>query len=149
SALHRARATLSKHYLIAPNVKPMLSANNRSLLERYVRAWEEADIAGLVSLLKEDAAFAMPPSSAWFKGREAIGQFFRSKIFVPGLSLRLQPIRASGQPGFASYCYNPETKQYQAHAIHVLNVEDDQLAGLTTFLNPALFAHFGLPDAMQ
>jgi RNA polymerase sigma-70 factor (ECF subfamily) len=145
SALHRARTTLSKHYLIRNTAVPALSANSRSLLERYVRAWEEADIAGLVSLLKEDAAYAMPPSSAWFKGKEAIAAFFGSHIFAGGVHFRLRPIEVSGGPGFAAYLYDPATKQFQAHAIHVLTLGNDQLAAFTTFLNPALFSHFGLP----
>src|SRR5205814_2020254 len=98
------------------------------------------------SLLKEDATFAMPPSSAWFQGREAVGKFFESRIFVAGLSCRLQPIRASGQPGFASYVYDHRTSQFQAHSIHVLTLDDRQLIALTTFLNPALFSHFDLPN---
>ena len=149
SALHRARSTLAKHYLAKRTERLTLSARTRTLLERYVRAWEEADIAGLVSLLKEDATYAMPPSLAWFKGREAIANFFRSRIFVDGVSLRLRPIQVSGQPGFASYLYNPETKQFQAHSIHVLTLDDDQLEDLVTFLNPALFTYFGLPDTLN
>ena len=106
SALHRARSSLAQHYTLP--LRPSLSPGTRSLLERYVHAWETADIEGLVSLLKEDATFAMPPSSAWFQGRDAVRQFFAAHIFVDGLSFRLQPIRASGQPGFAAYAYNPQ-----------------------------------------
>jgi len=110
--------------------------------------WEAADVAGLVSLLKEDATFAMPPSVAWFQGREAIGKFFGSRIFSDSVSLRLRPIAVSGQPGFASYLHDPETTQFRAHAIHVLTVEGWQLAALTTFLKPTLFSYFGLPDTL-
>jgi RNA polymerase sigma-70 factor, ECF subfamily len=144
SALHRARSTLASQYPTPAPESMKLSPGTRSLLDRYVRAWETADVAGLVSLLKEDATFAMPPSSAWFQGREAIGKFFASRIFVAGFSCKLRPIRASGQPGFATYLYDPETKQFQARGIHVLTEQDGQIAAFTTFLDPALFSHFGL-----
>jgi len=44
----------------------------RPLLERYVQAWESADIDGLVNLLREDATLSMPPLPTWYAGREAI-----------------------------------------------------------------------------
>ncbi len=147
SALHRARVTLSNHYA-APLKDDELSATTRRLLERYVTAWEECNITLLVSLLKEDATFSMPPSSAWFQGHEAIHQFFAARIFVDGLSVRLQPIRVSGQPGFASYLFDQQTCQFRANAIHVLTPDGDRLAALTTFLNPALFRYFNLPNAL-
>ena len=149
SALHRARSTLTKHYHSMATERITISASTRSLLERYVRAWETTDVAGLVSLLKEDATFAMPPSAAWFQGREAIGKFFGSRIFSEGVLLRLRPIAVSGEPGFASYLYDPETNRFQAHAIHVLTVDGSYLAALTTFLNPSLFSHFGLPNMLN
>jgi RNA polymerase sigma-70 factor (ECF subfamily) len=149
SALHRARSTLSKHYHAALSQNAKISPSIRTLLERYVRAWETADVAGLVSLLKEDATFTMPPSSAWFQGRDAIGKFFASRIFVDGLSCRLQPIRVSGQPGFAAYVYDYQTEQFHARSIHVLAVDDGQLVTLTTFLNPSLFSHFSLPSTLN
>jgi RNA polymerase sigma-70 factor (ECF subfamily) len=148
SALHRARSALASHYRAGSPHAPAESEGVRRLLERYVRAWETADIAGLVSLLKEDAAFSMPPSPAWYRGRADIGAFFASSIFIPGLRTRIQPVRASGEPAFAAYLFDPESGQYHAHSIHVLRIEEGQLAGLTTFLNPALFAHFALPDRL-
>ncbi|MEP7284928.1 MAG: sigma-70 family RNA polymerase sigma factor [Chloroflexota bacterium] len=149
SALHRARSTLSKHYLIGQTKPATISSSTRTLLERYVRAWETTDVAGLVSLLKEDATYTMPPTSTWFQGREAVRRFFASSIFVQGLSYRLQPIHVSSQPGFAAYLHNPQSDQFEAHAIHVLNLNNDQLVALTTFLNPALFSHFGLPNLLN
>ncbi len=148
SALHRARTTLSKHYLAVSPENHSPSASTRRLLERYVHAWETADVAGLVALLKEDATFTMPPSATWFQGRAAVGNFFAAYILVDGLSYRLQPIRASGQPGFAAYLYDQRTRQFDAHSIHVLTLDDSQLMALTTFLNPALFPHFGLPNTL-
>src|SRR5260370_35968343 len=78
SALHRARVTMSAGYHGQPTdtaLRPLSDERTRQLLARYVTAWQSADVAGLVALLKEDAAFAMPPASSWYAGRGAIGAF--------------------------------------------------------------------------
>jgi RNA polymerase sigma-70 factor, ECF subfamily len=59
SALQRARATLSRVNLDATG-PPVVSAEQRELLGRYVDAFERYDIIGLVSLLREEAIFSMP-----------------------------------------------------------------------------------------
>ena len=151
SALHRARVTLSKHYHVRDTRRAVDSLNDtltRDLLTRYVRAWEEADVAGLVALLKEDATFSMPPSPSWYRGRSDIGWFFTSAVFANGMRSRLQPTRANGQPAFAGYVYDKSTQQYQAHALHLLTFESGQLSNLTTFLDPLLFPRFGLPNTL-
>src|SRR5829696_1845212 len=84
SALHRARVTLSKRY---QGQEPEISTNSLNdertqwLLDHFVQAWESADVDGLVALLKEDAAFAMPPSPSWYQGPAAIGIFAAATVF--------------------------------------------------------------------
>jgi RNA polymerase sigma-70 factor (ECF subfamily) len=85
SALHRARATLTKHYHHEGLDEVKLSPTDertRALLDRYVRAWESADVAGLVALLIEDARLSMPPSPSWYQGRAAIGAFLATVVFT-------------------------------------------------------------------
>src|SRR5204863_1444242 len=62
SALQRARSTLAGRYR-APGAKPQgreasEPGHLRALVERYVRAWESADVAGLVALLRDDAVLS-------------------------------------------------------------------------------------------
>jgi hypothetical protein len=62
---------------------------NAALIDRYVRAWEGADLDGFVSLLKEDATYAMPPwRQWWYRGRDAIRAFFS----VSALKLYVKPL---------------------------------------------------------
>src|SRR6202171_4973106 len=63
SALQRARVTLPSAYSPRESAFTMTAepANPRNLLERYVRTWEDADVAALVALLREDAVLRMPP----------------------------------------------------------------------------------------
>src|SRR5215213_2025546 len=75
SALHRARTALSQSYQEREHQVPINSPSDERtkwLLDHFVKAWERADVDGLVALLKEDAAFAMPPSPFWYQGRQSI-----------------------------------------------------------------------------
>src|SRR5689334_2409162 len=63
SALQRARATLASP--AAPDVHQPLDAEQRALLDRYVRAFEAYDITALTALLHEDATLSMPPLPLW------------------------------------------------------------------------------------
>jgi RNA polymerase sigma-70 factor (ECF subfamily) len=77
SALQRARATLEEHL---PGGPPRVTAGpngeDRALLERYVRAWENTDKDAFTALLREDAVMSMPPWPQWYRGRRAIATFF-------------------------------------------------------------------------
>jgi RNA polymerase sigma-70 factor (ECF subfamily) len=158
SALHRARATLTRHY---PGQRPHSLAAQpaderaRRLLARYVQAWETADVAGLVALLREDATFTMPPSPSWYSGRQAIGVFVAATVFAdggmfPGKAAgrwRLRAVRANAQPAFAIY-QRAAAGEYQAFGIHVLDCQAGQLAQVASFIDPSLPPRFGLPAAI-
>jgi RNA polymerase sigma-70 factor (ECF subfamily) len=143
SALQRARATLQKRF---PTGQPAEQARpddrQRALLDRYVRAWEDADLHGLVALLREDAVFSMPPWPHWYRGRDAIGAFFTwvrgQHGHEPGI-YTFVPTAANRQPAFAVYLRGG------AHAIQVLTVQDGGIAAVVAFRGPRLFAAFGLP----
>lgn len=141
SALQRARETLATR---SPPERAG-DASVKSLLARYLRVWEDADVPGLVQLLREDAVLSMPPFSAWFKGAASIGAAIGGMVLPPGTkgTFRLVPVRANGCDGFAMYQRDGEGV-FRASAIHVLDVVDGQVAEITAFLDPRLFAFFGL-----
>lgn len=142
SALFRARKILENAYYSAPEP----STETATLLDRYIRAWERADIEGLVKLIKTDAQFTMPPSPSWYQGRQAIAAMISNFLFA-GDALgrwRLQPISANGQPAFAFYQRVDEASEYQAFGIHVLRIEDGEIASICHFLHAGLFPRFGL-----
>src|SRR5215207_6276010 len=67
SALQRARETMKQaERKTAP---ARLNEQLAALLARYVSAWEAADSAALVAVLREDVALTMPPLPVWFGGR--------------------------------------------------------------------------------
>lgn len=150
SALQRARATMKKYY---HNVeRPLVGADDQrvlSLLTRYVQAWEASDSASLVMLLREDAILTMPPLPGWFRGRDAIKEFFDLHIFSPahsGKQFRVVTVRANGSPALASY-QRDEAGIYRPGAILVLTIEGDEIVQIDDFLalDNRLFLRFNLP----
>ncbi len=152
SALHRARATLTAHYPESrrhpapPPPDPAL----RHRLDRYVRAWETADVAGLVALLKDDCAFSMPPIPSWYVGRATIAGLVGKTIFAGPAAgrWRLTPTRANGEPGFGLYRRNDATGAYDGYGVQVVTFAGDEIADITTFRDPTLLPLFNLPPAL-
>ena len=103
----------------------------RALLDRYVQAWETADVPALIALLKEDTVLTMPPSPSWYQGRAAISAFLTSVVFGRAVHVRgrLQPTRANGQPAFALYHYDEASGIYRAFAIQVLTFDYSASSG--------------------
>jgi RNA polymerase sigma-70 factor (ECF subfamily) len=153
SALHRARTTLAKHYpgrLDETGRGRADDPETQRLLDRYVRAWETADIAGLVALLREDAALTMPPIPSWYQGREAIASLLAAGVFAGaehGWEWRLRTTGANGQPALAIYRRAEAGEPFRAFTLQVLVIDpaSGQVSALINFLNPALLECFGLP----
>jgi RNA polymerase sigma-70 factor, ECF subfamily len=144
--LQRARKTLSQHY--SDRRQPLESeptAAQKKLLDRYLHAWEVHDVDRFVALLQEDATAVMPPWLQWFTGRDAIGTFFSAARKTCG-GLHLIPTAANCQPSFGAYELSATDKRWKARAIHVLTLENELIAKMTVFVEPNLFADFGLPQ---
>jgi RNA polymerase sigma-70 factor, ECF subfamily len=151
SALQRARSTLATRYTPSAREQPLrLQDDQSTLLNRYLRAWEGKDLEGFVALLKEEATYAMPPWQHWYRGRDAIRNFFGSAWPRYG-RFRLLLTRANGQPAFALYVEGKEGG-WHAHSLQVIEIDGEYISGLTFFmrpLGPTLFPAFGLPDHLK
>lgn len=154
SALHRARTTLAKHYHAQEAKRPSIldpDEETLQLLDQYVEAWESADIAGLVALLRKDAILAMPPSPSWYRGRDVIRSFAGATLFADeGMfsgpaegRWKLVRIGANAQPAFALY-QRAGAGKYEFAGIHVLRIEGVQLDEILSFLDPGLAPYFDL-----
>ena len=153
SALHRARVALNKNYSAEPLVNLRLTdPATRALLDRYVETWEQADVPGLLALLREDVMVSMPPSPTWYSGRAALGAVAEAMIFAgEGRGrFRLKPTRANGQPAFGFYRRDEATGKYRAESIQVVLLDERaaRLTTLTSFFDADLFVHFGLPSEL-
>jgi RNA polymerase sigma-70 factor, ECF subfamily len=141
SALQRARATIDAHEMEGD--VPELDAGDEELLAEYVSAFESYDIDRLVTLLRNDATFSMPPHNLWIRGPEEVRRWLRG----PGIECRdgrLLPTRANGCPAFASYRVDPEGGYY-AWSLQVLEIKDGQITAIHNYLNTELLPSFGLP----
>ena len=148
SALQRARRTLHQRNVESSALNASPGPHIQSLLDRYVALWEQADIPGLVGLLREDAWFTMPPLPVWFQGRAAIATWLATTIFVPGRSFRLLPTGANGSPAFGLYRRQAEEEVYQLFGLLVLGVESERIASVVGFLEVSSLSFFALPPTL-
>jgi RNA polymerase sigma-70 factor (ECF subfamily) len=143
SALQRARSTLTTAAAVEEELAEPTEPRCRDLLDRYVAAFENADLGALPDLLSEDAVVEMPPSPTWFIGRAAILRFLAGQCFgSPGIN-RMVPIRANGQLAVAAYQRGPDG-MYHAQSVQVFTVVGDRIARIVAFFDVGLFPMFGL-----
>jgi RNA polymerase sigma-70 factor, ECF subfamily len=125
-------------------------AELKAVVERFVTAWERADVGEVVSMLAQDAVLAMPPEPTWFAGREAISAFLATVALAPSTPRhRLVPTRANGQVAFGHYSWRKEPRAYVRHAITVLSLRGAEIVGLTFFRSPEAFTGFDLPERIE
>jgi RNA polymerase sigma-70 factor (ECF subfamily) len=150
SALQRARATLAARYPLGrPVRRSQPNPEEGQLLERYMRAWQAANLDGFIALLREDATYLMPPWGEWYQGREAIRAFFET-VWTRFSDYRAVAIGANGQPAVGIYARTGQDPTWRAHSLHVIEPVDGAIASLTVYvgpLGPSLFPAFGLPPA--
>jgi RNA polymerase sigma-70 factor (ECF subfamily) len=146
SGLQRARATMARRNGIAS--PDALDEEQSSLLDRYVDAFQSYDVDALVSLVRDDVTFSMPPYVLWLQGPEPV----RDWLLGPGAPCRgsrLVPVAASASPAFAQY-RRSEEGGYHAWALIILELAADRIAGWNSFLDTeTLFPMFGLPLQLE
>jgi RNA polymerase sigma-70 factor (ECF subfamily) len=148
SALQRARETLNAAAVTASSPSE-LSDDDRSLLARYVEAFQQYDVEALTALIREDATQSMPPFDLWLHGRDDIFTWW----FGPGIGCRgsrvLPAGSANGSPAFGQYKPSPDGG-YEPWALQVLELVDGRIGELTFFLDTdTLFPLFGLPARLD
>jgi RNA polymerase sigma-70 factor (ECF subfamily) len=119
----------------------------RALLDQYISAFEEADIAALMGVLRDDVALEMPPNPAWFAGRVAVGQFVEANIFAGPHVTRMIRVIANDQPAVAVY-WREADGTYHAHAVQVLAITATGISRIVSFNDPGLFPAFALPTTL-
>jgi len=148
SGLQRARRALRERNLLPEKETALPTPQLQSLLNRYVTCWEQADIPGLVELLREDAWFTMPPLPVWVQGRAAITIWLATTLLVPNRSFRLLPARANGSPAFGLYRRQNEEEVYQLFGLMVLGVEGERISSVVGFLEVSSLSCFALPPTL-
>ncbi len=149
SSLQRARARLAEVAPEEDDIGEPDEAERRELLDRYCAAFENADMAALTALLQDDIKLEMPPMPIWFTGRDAVLRFLSARAFGEPGDVLMVPTAANSQPAVAEYRRNADNIM-EAHSIQVLTCLTRAgvagIAVMTVFLDPTLFAAFGLPS---
>lgn len=148
SALKRARAGLERQRQTDPGREPPPAPNSPSedaIVAKFVRAWESADLDGLVALLTDEVFISMPPMPLEYAGRDVVARFCGS-IFCAGRRFDLVPTRANGQPAFGTYLRAPDGIRHGV-GLYVLTLSGDRISAMTRFENSVL-PWFELPRSL-
>jgi RNA polymerase sigma-70 factor (ECF subfamily) len=131
----------------------------REIVQRYIDAWERADVGAILALLAEDATFTMPPLPTWYRGHDAIALFLTRYALRD--RWRLVAARANGQLAFGCYAWDAEAGTHTALSLDVLSLEGTRATEVTSFVTPhtrgparerfaaRVLDRFGLPDRVD
>ena len=122
SALQRAHRTVDERLPERSQQATLRALGDervRDMVDRYVHAWENGDVDGVVALLAEDATLAMPPRPTWYRGRDAVAGFLRDFPLAAGNRSLLVPAHINGQLAFGHYFWEAERAHYVAHGVSV------------------------------
>ncbi|WP_307872570.1 RNA polymerase subunit sigma-70 [Paractinoplanes ovalisporus] len=146
SSLQRARATLRAAGPVLEELREPADPGERAVVERYLAAFEAADVPGLTRLLADDVALEMPPVDLWLAGRAHYGEFLERVFAMRGPGWRMRTVPANGGTALAAYAPDRATGELRAHSLQLFAVHDGLIRRCVTFVDPAVFDRFGLPQ---
>jgi RNA polymerase sigma-70 factor (ECF subfamily) len=153
SALQRARAALADVGDMGEVSEPG-DREVSAVIERYVRAFEAADVPALVRLLTDDAIMEMPPVPLWYRGSADYGLFISRVFEMRGTGWSMRRLSANGQPALAAYAPGmpgapgapePPGGGLGLHTLQVFTVTGGRVARNVVFADPRVFEAFELP----
>ncbi|AYF75946.1 sigma-70 family RNA polymerase sigma factor [Nocardia yunnanensis] len=145
SALQRARKTLHQNGISEDEVTE--SADQRGVIDNYITAFRNADLAALEKLLADDVIMEMPPMLNWYAGRAAYVGFMARVFDTRGTDWQLVPHRANGQPALAAYLRHTNG-DYILHTFQVLTLRDGLITHLIAYQDEEVFRTFALPHRL-
>jgi RNA polymerase sigma-70 factor (ECF subfamily) len=150
SALQRARSQLAETGPVPEELGEPTEPKVRDVLNRYMAAFEHANVDELAQLLRTDVELEMPPIPTWFTGRDAVCEFLARVVLQAPDQWRLAYTRANGAPAFALYQRAPDgpSGSFQAHGLDVLSLVGGRIARIVAFNDPTLVTKFGLPETV-
>ncbi|MCF7552275.1 RNA polymerase subunit sigma-70 [Pseudonocardia sp. WMMC193] len=112
-----------------------LSADERATVKAWVDAHERNDLDGLLSLMREDLRFTMPPDpGVLVTARSALDSWVTGGFGGPGYDdWRCVVTTVNRMPAVVEYLRTPEDPVYRLFAIDVLHIVDGRIAELTGF----------------
>ncbi|MGD1057175.1 MAG: sigma-70 family RNA polymerase sigma factor [Solirubrobacteraceae bacterium] len=147
SALQRARARLEDLSASEEQIEEPSSHAARELVDRYIAAFESADVPAIARLLAQDVVMEMPPVPLWFVGAEHYSQFIARVFRLVGAHWRMIPTAANGQAAVGAYARGSDGV-FHAHTLQVFSVSKSEIHRNVVFWLPDLFQSFGLPPTL-
>jgi RNA polymerase sigma-70 factor (ECF subfamily) len=147
SSLQRARTRVKEVGVQQERLSEPSVAEQRAWVDRYVNAFERADVEGLKRLLTEDVIMEMPPMLNWFAGAGNYGLFMEWVFGQAGTDWRLKAVAANGQPGFAAYRWVGDG--YELHTVQIFTVTAEGISRNSVFQDPEVFATFDLAARLE
>ncbi|MFC5260504.1 sigma-70 family RNA polymerase sigma factor [Kribbella qitaiheensis] len=148
SSLQRARARVREVGVRQEPLSEPSVAEQRAWVDRYMKAFEHADVEGLKRLLTEDVLMEMPPMLNWFVGRSNYGLFMEWVFGAAGKDWLLKEVAANGgQPGFAAY--RRVGGGYELHTLQIFTVTAEGISRNSVFQDSEVFASFGLATGLD
>jgi RNA polymerase sigma-70 factor (ECF subfamily) len=145
SSLQRARATLRSAGPALDELSEPADPAERDVIDRYVRAFEAADVAALSRLLADDVVLEMPPVALWLAGRDHYRTFMDRVFDRHGPGWKVLQLRANGSPALVSYAPHPATGGVRPHSLQVFTVRGGLIRSNVTFADPGLLTAFLAP----
>jgi RNA polymerase sigma-70 factor (ECF subfamily) len=147
SSLQRARTRVKEAGVRQEGLSEPSAAEQRAWVDRYMKAFEHADVEGLKRLLTEDVLMEMPPMVNWFVGRGNYGLFMEWVFEQAGTDWCLKAVAANGQPGFAAY--RRVGGGYELHTLQIFTVTAEGISRNSVFQDSEVFASFGLAAGLD
>lgn len=146
SALQRARANLADHTARVAERAP--SAEEATLRDQLIIAWERADIDAFAELLTADVRLTMPPIPDNFTGRYDVIETLVS-VLAPERRLdhmRLHPTIGNGSAGYGVYGLDPASGRYERRVVMSIAASNGKISGIHAYSgHTAIFDRFNLP----
>ena len=110
-------------------------------MARFVRAWESADLDGLVGLLTDDVFMSMPPMPFEYQGRDIVARFC---AILFGAAARLTWCGPRPTVSRRSVPTCAPRRHHHGVGLYVLTLTGDRICALTRF-ETGVLPWFGLP----
>jgi RNA polymerase sigma-70 factor, ECF subfamily len=148
SGLQRARARLAAADLDEYQVGHAAEADRRHVVDQYVAAFRNADLARLKLLLAQDVTLEMPPFLNWYVGRADYLSFIARVHALRGTDWQMLPTAANGQAAIGAYVRGPDGG-YLLHTLQVFSVAGGRIGHTVAFADQAVFDLFGLEPSLR
>jgi RNA polymerase sigma-70 factor (ECF subfamily) len=135
SSLQRARTRVKEVGVRQERLSEPSAAEQRAWVDRYMEAFEHADVEGLKRLLN------------WFAGPGNYGLFMEWVFEQAGTDWCLKAVAANGQPGFAAY--RRVGGGYELHTLQIFTVTAEGISRNSVFQDSEVFASFGLAAGLD